>query len=210
LSRIELGSQASTIVSPPSRPALAKFVAGGDYRAVCQASRSSVEGGEGPAISLQSFYLLPEQVEIDAVLTPARQKRVREALPELAFLQFLDREPLPPRKFAEGSRARDAIRERLGLLPRPGRTFSRKAIVVRRARWLETLRSSQTPRGSSGRERRRELGPRCSGAEIGTRTGVVLVSMNRGYRSRNVVLQVAPVVRFLDPVSSARANRPTK
>jgi predicted RNase H-like nuclease len=74
-------------------------------------------GSIGLAISKEAFFVLPELAEIDAVITLALQRRVKEAHPELAFMRANGGTALPPKKSPAGSRARKAILERLGPLP---------------------------------------------------------------------------------------------
>jgi predicted RNase H-like nuclease len=114
LARVALGKRSSTIFSPPARGALDA----GGYAETCAANRATSLGA--PAISLQMFHLLPKIREIDAVVTPFKQRRIREAHPELAFA-FAAGRALPPKKTPAGQRARRQILAALGLLPEPVR-----------------------------------------------------------------------------------------
>ncbi|CAN5267977.1 DUF429 domain-containing protein [soil metagenome] len=114
LARSLLPGRASTIFSPPARVALDA----GDYAATCAANRATAPGA--PAISLQAFHLLPKLRELDAAMTPALQRRIREAHPELAFAEVAGR-MLPSKKTPPGQRARRQVLEQLGLLPPPVR-----------------------------------------------------------------------------------------
>ena len=110
LARALLPGRASTIFSPPARPALDA----GDYAATCAANRATAIGA--PAISLQAFHLLPKLRELDAAITPAFQDRIREAHPELSFAAVAGG-PLPPKKTSKGRRARLRVLKQLGLVP---------------------------------------------------------------------------------------------
>lgn len=102
LARRLLGARAASVFSPPSREALAAR----DF--------TSARG-----VSLQAWSLAPKVREVDAAMTPARQRRVVEAHPELAFAA-LGRGPCAhPKRTPEG-RA-----ERLARLRRAeGRPFA--------------------------------------------------------------------------------------
>lgn len=80
LARRLLGApRASSVFTPPLRPLLA---ARNDYGEANRLSRALA----GRGVSRQAFHLYPKIVELDAVITPALQDRVREVHPELAFL----------------------------------------------------------------------------------------------------------------------------
>ncbi len=119
LARRLLPGRASTIFSPPARAALDA----GDYAATCAANRATAPGA--PAISIQAFNLLPKLREIDAVMTPTLQRRVREAHPELAFAEVARAggtlRMLANKKTRPGQRARKRLLGSLDLVPPPVR-----------------------------------------------------------------------------------------
>jgi predicted RNase H-like nuclease len=69
--------RASSVFAPPCRSALA----GLDYADVCRLNRAA----SGVALSLECFNLLDKLRQVDAALTPARQRWVREVHPEVVF-----------------------------------------------------------------------------------------------------------------------------
>ncbi len=75
--RALLGPRRSSVFSAPARATLAAHT----YAEALMLNRS----GGGPGLSRQAFHLLPKLRELDAVMTPQLQARVREAHPELAF-----------------------------------------------------------------------------------------------------------------------------
>lgn len=110
LARALLPGRGSTIFSPPVRAALQA----GDYAATCAANRASAPGA--PAISIQAFNLLPKLRELDALITPRLQRRIREAHPELAFALVAGK-VLPAKKSLAGRRERLRVLRSLDLLP---------------------------------------------------------------------------------------------
>lgn len=84
--RALLGRQGSSVFSPPARPALAA----GDHR---EAQRR-----QGAGLSIQTWNIVPRIREVDAAMTPARQARVFEAHPELAFRTLAGRDAVLARK----------------------------------------------------------------------------------------------------------------
>lgn len=112
LARTLLGARKSSVFSPPSRRALKAFAAKPDYRAV---SDANAVGRNGPRLSLQSFGILPKIAEVDAVMTSARQRIVREAHPELCFAQANGGRPMKAaKKQPAGRRQRLAVLRALG------------------------------------------------------------------------------------------------
>jgi len=99
--RRELGPRGSSVFSPPSRAVLG--------------ARSFAET-RGFGLSLQAFHLLPKIREVDAALTPARQRTAREVHPELVFRRLAGR----PSKHAK--RTPEGLRERLAILRADGRS----------------------------------------------------------------------------------------
>lgn len=71
--------RASSVFSAPARAALACTA----YGAAQAANRAHSEGGIG--LSKTAFNLFPKLRAVDALMTPARQKRLREVHPELCF-----------------------------------------------------------------------------------------------------------------------------
>jgi predicted RNase H-like nuclease len=111
LARARLGPRRSSVFATPSRPALAKR----DYPRALGANRR----GGGPGLSKQCFHLFPKMREIDALMTPALQARVRECHPELAFAVLVGAPMAHPKRTREGRV------ERLAALATAG--FSRDA-----------------------------------------------------------------------------------
>ena len=102
---------ASRVFSPPIR----RILEIADYRKACEVSRAS-----SPAmlkISKQAHGLRMKLHEVDNLMTPERQKRYREAHPELAF-QALRREveANPVAAPLEGKKSEDGRRKRIDLL----------------------------------------------------------------------------------------------
>ena len=121
--RARLGARASTVFSTPCRPAVALAAelgfAAEAYRPVCDLNAAASEGGS--RLSKQAFFLLPRIHAVDARLRRSRpdRERVLETHPELAFLNLADGAPLPPKKTAEGRRARIELLATVGLDPAP-------------------------------------------------------------------------------------------
>ncbi len=115
LARGMVGPRASSVFSPPSRRALAAFRRGGAYAEV-----SAANAGEdgGPRLTLQCFGILPKIDEVDAGMTTARQRAVREAHPELCFAEAAGGGPMRhPKKTAAGRRERLAVLRALEFPP---------------------------------------------------------------------------------------------
>jgi predicted RNase H-like nuclease len=70
---------------------------------------------DGKGISIQAWNILPRIADLDAWMTPARQRRVRESHPELVFLILNGGAPLPKKRTAEGRAARRGVLLRHGL-----------------------------------------------------------------------------------------------
>jgi predicted RNase H-like nuclease len=113
LARRLLLGRASSVFSPPTRPALDAFRAGGSYREVSVANRGGLPGA--PGLSKQTFNILPKIDEVDAALSPAAQRIVREAHPELAFVEANGGRPLRhAKKTAAGQAERARLLRKLG------------------------------------------------------------------------------------------------
>lgn len=77
--RAVLGGRQSSVFATPARAALGAE----DYRAACTLNRAHSKPPKG--LSKQCWNLFPKIRELDAVLTPALQARVKECHPEVAF-----------------------------------------------------------------------------------------------------------------------------
>jgi predicted RNase H-like nuclease len=75
--RQQLGPRRSSVFPAPVRPVLAATT----YEEACALSRAAC----GKAISKQLFNILPKIREVDALMTPQRQRRVFEMSPELSL-----------------------------------------------------------------------------------------------------------------------------
>ncbi len=87
--RALLGPRRASVFAPPSRAALA-----------------AEAWSPGLGLSKQCYHLLPRMREVDAWITPARQRRVHEAHPELAFALMAGRPMRHPKRTPEGRRER--------------------------------------------------------------------------------------------------------
>jgi predicted RNase H-like nuclease len=81
--------QASRIFPVPSRAAFA----GHGYGECCELNR----GASGRAVSMQTYAIIPKMREVDLVMSPELQTRVREAHPEVSF-RLLNGRPLSDSK----------------------------------------------------------------------------------------------------------------
>ncbi|MCC6467703.1 MAG: DUF429 domain-containing protein [Alphaproteobacteria bacterium] len=70
---------------------------------------------DGKGISKQAWNILPRIAELDAWMTPARQRRVRESHPEVIFIGLNGGAPLPRKRTSEGLAVRRAVLLRHGL-----------------------------------------------------------------------------------------------
>ncbi len=111
LARKALGRRSSSVFSAPSRAALEHM---DDFQVALRANRMS--GGVG--LSRQSFHIMPKMVEIDALMSPARQALVRECHPELAFATLNGGRPMTRSKKTDLGRS-----ERTAVLESAGRGF---------------------------------------------------------------------------------------
>lgn len=71
---------------------------------------------DGKGLAKQAWFLLPKIADIDAWITPARQRRLRESHPELVFLHLNDGTPLPKKSTPDGLALRRRVLRRHGLL----------------------------------------------------------------------------------------------
>jgi len=103
--------RSSTVFSPPVRPSLdcRTFQEARDYH-----------------LNMQSFGILPKVRELDRIMTPALQARIREAHPEVSFFALAGLAPAQAgKKKTEGKKERTAlldryffqVRDGLGLFP---------------------------------------------------------------------------------------------
>src|SRR5262245_42702470 len=111
LARQRLGPRRSSVFSAPTRAALAHA---DDYAAALEANR----GGGEIGLSRQCFHLIPKLAEIDALMTPTLQQRVRESHPELAFTVLNAGRPMRFKKKARLGRV-----ERIRVLERAGEAY---------------------------------------------------------------------------------------
>ena len=115
--------RASSVFTPPVRQALAAD----DYREALAINRASSPAGLG--ISIECFYLFRKLREVDAALTPHRQRRIKETHPELAFAALKGGAGVQQPKRSAGGRA---LRQRL--LRRAGFRGPTKALKAFRAK----------------------------------------------------------------------------
>ena len=106
--RRRLPGRASSVFSPPIRRVL---------------SALTFEETHGSGLTIQAFHLLPKIRELDAIVTPGRQRRIRECHPELVFTRLAGTPPRHSKKTEAGQRERLALLRRDGRLPLDARTF---------------------------------------------------------------------------------------
>jgi len=70
---------------------------------------------DGKGLAKQAWFLLPRIADIDAWITPSRQRRVRESHPELVFLALNGGRPLPKKSTSDGLALRRRVLRRHGL-----------------------------------------------------------------------------------------------
>jgi predicted RNase H-like nuclease len=104
LARRFIGPRRSSVFPPPPRALLA---AEGDYPALNGLSKQIRTG-----LPKQTYNLLPKMRELDEVMTPALQQRVRETHPEVSFCALNDD------CLRHAKRSHEGRRERLQLLMR--------------------------------------------------------------------------------------------
>jgi predicted RNase H-like nuclease len=110
--RQRLGPRRSSVFPAPSRACLGAS----SYGEALARSREAC----GRGLSQQAFHLLPKLAEVDAAVTPARQRRIVEASPELAFALLLGGPALHPKRTAPGRAERvSAVVTALGLTSPP-------------------------------------------------------------------------------------------
>jgi len=112
--RSVLGARQSSVFATPARAALA----GADYRDAC---RINLAQSDPPrAISKQCYNLFAKIREIDALITPALQARVKECHPEFAFWALNGRRPLAEPKKLKSRPYAPGLDERKRLLKSAG------------------------------------------------------------------------------------------
>jgi predicted RNase H-like nuclease len=82
-----------------------------DYPSHAEANRALKAQGEA-GVSIQLWNLGPKILEVDALMTPRLQSRIREAHPELVFLRLNFGRPLPSKKTEEGLALRVSLLRR--------------------------------------------------------------------------------------------------
>ncbi len=97
--RAKLAKRGCCVFSPPCREALYAP----DFKTASEVSFAFL----GRKITIQAWGIMPKIREMDALMTPQLQDRVREVHPELCFWSLNDRSPLLTRKKrSTGSQAR--------------------------------------------------------------------------------------------------------
>ena len=76
------------------------------------ASRWAKKNGKG--ISIQTFNILPKIREVDTLVTPPRQRAIREMHPELVFLRLNGFRPVASKKTEAGLKLRRALLRKHG------------------------------------------------------------------------------------------------
>ena len=99
----------TSVFSPPAHDALRADT----YEDALRRNRASAP--DAPGVSKQTFHLFPKLRALAERMTPARQDRVREVHPELAFYAMNGDAPVETSKHTEAGRA-----ERLALLEAHG------------------------------------------------------------------------------------------
>lgn len=110
LVRQSLGKRASSVFTVPARAAVNET----DYRRACEVAALHSEPPR--QISKQIFHLFPKIREVDAIMTPALQSRVRECHPETSFSIMNGHRPLTEPKKLRGRLHQPGFEMRLALL----------------------------------------------------------------------------------------------
>ncbi|MBI2703920.1 MAG: DUF429 domain-containing protein [Actinobacteria bacterium] len=100
--RARLGPRRSSVFAAPPRPLLASTTT---HEQALAASRAI----DGKGISKQTFHLLPKIAEVDAVMTPARQRLIFECHPESCFRSLAGRPLLTTKRTALGQDERASL-----------------------------------------------------------------------------------------------------
>ena len=109
-----LGARQSSVFSIPARPAIECD----DYRETCRVALDTSDPAR--KVSRQGFNLFAKIREVDALISPDLQERVREVHPELAFCVLNGGSPMRTPKKVKGRVHPDGIDERRDLLVRSG------------------------------------------------------------------------------------------
>jgi predicted RNase H-like nuclease len=105
-----LGERQSSVFSIPSRAA----VSARSYADACSIALATSDPPR--KVSKQAFFLFPKILEIDALMTPELQARVREVHPEVAFWRLNGKRPMSLPKKIGGKVNPAGIGERRALL----------------------------------------------------------------------------------------------
>jgi predicted RNase H-like nuclease len=101
LVRRSLGARRGSVFPTPARAVLGAS----DHAEACERSAAVC----GRRLSRQTYNLLPRIAELDAAMTPARQERIVEAHPELAFARLAGEPMAHPKRTAAGRRERHDV-----------------------------------------------------------------------------------------------------
>jgi predicted RNase H-like nuclease len=112
--RLPLGDRRSSVFSVPARAAVMQA----DYRAACDIAFAHSDPPR--KVAKQAFNIFPKIREVDALMTPALQKRVVECHPELVFWRLNGRMPLTLAKKLKSRGHPDGLDQRRALLHRWG------------------------------------------------------------------------------------------
>lgn len=105
--RARLPGKASSIFTAPIRPVL-----GAPSHAAASALSKQISG---KGLSIQAYNIAAKIAEVDRWMTPARQTRVIEGHPELAFARLAGAPVLSPKQRTPGRAARRALLHRNGM-----------------------------------------------------------------------------------------------
>lgn len=119
LVRARLGERQSSVFAVPTRAA----VMCGDYSEACAANARLTDPPK--KVSKQIFHIFPKMREIDALITPPLQERVREVHPELSFWAMNGASPLTLPKKVKGRPSEPGLALRRALLVNAGFPFDR-------------------------------------------------------------------------------------
>jgi predicted RNase H-like nuclease len=114
-----IGARRNSVFPAPIRAMLSA----GDYLAACKAR----EAAHGKRCSKQLFAILPKIREVDELMTPQLQGRIREGHPEVSFTLLNGGVPMREHKSIEDGKA-----ERLALLRRHFHDIDRQIELLRR------------------------------------------------------------------------------
>ncbi|MGH2458571.1 MAG: DUF429 domain-containing protein [Chloroflexota bacterium] len=97
------GHRKSSVFPAPCRATLVA----GTYREACELNAHA----GGKKVTKELYNILPKIREVDLLMSPARQARIRESHPEVIFATLAgeDAPPLPPKRQSDGSQRRVEI-----------------------------------------------------------------------------------------------------